>query len=73
MADEFIDATPCVVIKGELPKKTDKDPSWRATAVYTREEIEQLISDQRIPEDRCVLYALEAVAGPRHGEAAALT
>jgi integrase len=46
---------------------------WRATAVYTREEIEQLISDQRIPEDRRVLYALKALAGLRHGEAAELT
>jgi hypothetical protein len=71
VADEIIVATPCVLIKGDLPKKTDKDPSWRATAIYTRGEIEQLIADRRIPEDRRVLYALKALAGLRHGEGAA--
>jgi hypothetical protein len=53
--DELIDATPCVVARGVLPKKVDKDPSWRNGAIYTREEVEHLISDSRIPEDRRVL------------------
>jgi hypothetical protein len=55
-----------------LPKKVDKDPAWRVTAIYTREEIEVLISDARITEDRLVLYALKALGGLRHGEAASL-
>jgi integrase len=73
VADELIEVSPCVLVKGDLPKKTDKDPSWRATAIYTRQEVEQLISDHRIPEDRRILYALKALAGVRHGEAAELT
>lgn len=72
VADELIDATPCVLPRGVLPKKVDKDPSWRATAIYTREEVERLISDPRVPEDRRVLYALKALAGLRHSEAAEL-
>jgi hypothetical protein len=50
----------------------DKDPAWRATAIYTREEVERLILDSRIPEDRRLLYALKGLAGLRHGEAAGL-
>lgn len=73
VADELIASTPCVLVKGDLPKKTDKDPTWRVTAIYTREEVEQLISDRRIPEDRRVLYALKGLAGLRHAEAAGLT
>jgi integrase len=72
VVEELIDASPCVVARGVLPKKVDKDPAWRATAIYTREEVERLISDSRIPEDRRVLYALKGVAGLRHGEAAGL-
>jgi integrase len=73
VADELLDTNPCVLTRGVLPKKADKDPGWRATAIYTREEVERLISDARIPEDRRVLYALKALAGLRHGEAADLT
>jgi integrase len=70
--DELIDASPCVLTRGVLPKKVDKDPDWRNAAIYTRDEVEQLISDTRIPEDRRVLYALKGLAGLRHSEAAGL-
>lgn len=43
-----------------------------STAVYTRDEVEMLISDERITTDRRVLYALEGLAALRHGEAAGL-
>ena len=72
VADELITATPCVLAKGILPKKVDKDPSWRSGAIYTREEVERLISDVRIPEDRRLLYALKGLAALRHSEAAGL-
>jgi integrase len=72
VVDELIDNTPCVLARGVLPKKADKDPAWRAGAIYTRDEVERLISDPRIPEDRRVLYALKGTAGLRHGEAAGL-
>jgi len=63
---------PVKVKKGELPAKVDKDPEWRANATFTVAEVERLISDARIPVERRVLYALKAIAGLRHGEAAAL-
>jgi integrase len=72
VADELIIATPCVLTKGILPKKVDKDPNFRANAIFTREEVEQLISDVRLLEDRRLLYALKGVAGLRHGEASGL-
>jgi len=69
---DLIEATPCILTKYQLGENTDKDPEWRATAVYTRDELEWLISDSRIPWDRQVLYALEGIAALRHGEAAGL-
>ena len=58
--------------RGELPEKTDKDPEWRASATYTAREVEQLISDARIPVERRVQYALKSIAALRHGEVAGL-
>ena len=71
--DEVIVMSPYMIERGQLPKKIDKDPTWRAEAIYTRAEAEQLCSDERIPFDRRVLYALKFLAGLRHGEAARLT
>lgn len=67
--DETIRATPCVLPTGALPEKRDKDPAWRATAIFTRAEVETLISDERVPWDRRVLYALLFLTGGRIGEA----
>ncbi len=72
VADELIDTNPCVVPTGELPKKIDKDPTWRRSAIFTKNEVEAAISDERIPMDRRVVYALLFLAGLRFGEAAAL-
>jgi integrase len=72
VADELILATPCVLPRGFLPKSIDADPSFRANAIFTREEVEGLISDPRILQDRRVLHALKGLAGLRHGEAARL-
>ena len=73
VGDELIDSNPCQLRRKDLPKKVDKDPTWRATAVFTRREVEVLISDERTPEDRRTLYALIMLAGGlRFGEAAAL-
>ncbi len=51
---------------------TPKDPSFRPNASFTGEELERLISEARILEDRRLLYGLKGVAGLRHGEAARL-
>jgi len=72
VVDELLPANPCVLKRGDLPGKLDKDPSWREGAIFTRDEAEQLISDSRIPEDRRVLNAVELLGGLRPGETAAL-
>jgi integrase len=68
--DEIIPASPCTlkVVRGELPKKRDADPRWRANAVFTRDEVEQLLSDSRIELPRRATYALMFLTGSRIGE-----
>lgn len=72
LIDGLVDQTPCILGEAHLGTKVDKDPEWRPTAIYTREELELLISDERVPLDRRVMYALEGVGALRHGEAAGL-
>lgn len=72
VVDELIEMNPCVLKRQDLPKLIDKDPTWRAGAIFTRAELEQIISDDRIPPDRRVLWAVLGLAGLRFGEAAAL-
>jgi len=72
LVDELITSNPVVLERGVLPKKQDKDPAWRAQAIFTRDEIEQILSDERIPEDRRVIYALKFFCG-RHTEVLAST
>lgn len=69
LVDELVSMNPCVLGRHELGPNVDKDPEWRATAIYSREELECLISSDLIPWDRQVLYAIEGLAGLRHGEA----
>src|SRR6266542_3773450 len=49
VGDELIDTNPCLLKRGDLPKKVDKDPTWRSGAVFSKSEVEALISDDRIP------------------------
>ena len=71
--EEVIASNPVLFERGVLPKKADKDPTWRHEAIYTRSEIEALISDERILADRRMFYGLKALGAMRHSEAAALT
>jgi integrase len=71
LADK-IKQTPCCLDERQLGPLVDKDPEWRATAIFTRDEVETLISHPEIPLDRRIVYALELLAGVRTGEAAAL-
>jgi len=68
--DGLLIASPCTlrIKRGELPPKRDKDPNWRARAIFTREEVEILISDLRIPQRRRVLYGLAFLGAMRLGE-----
>jgi len=72
VVDELIEVNPCALKRTDLPKVADKDATWRAGAVFTRSELELLLSDDRIPEDRRMMYAVMGLAGLRFGEAAAL-
>jgi len=72
VADELIASSPCV-LKDELPAKRDKDRTWRRTAVFTRDEVELIISAESTPDDRRVLASLMFLGAMRFGEAAALT
>lgn len=65
LVDELVEASPCVLQSHHLPPDQDKDPTWRSRAVFSRAEIVQLISDERIPEVRRVLWAMLALGGPR--------
>ncbi len=69
---ELLQTSPCTLDRDDLPGLADKDPEWRGGAVFTREELEQLISHPDIPADRRVVYALLGLAGLGWGELAAL-
>jgi integrase len=72
IADLLIGDSPTILTKYQLGENVDKDPEWRGTARYTRDELEILISDECIPIDRRVFYALEGIGGLRLGEVAGL-
>jgi integrase len=72
IADLLTGDAPTILTKYQLGEAVDKDPEWRVTARYSRDELEILISDPRLPIDRRVFYALEGIAGLRLGEAAGL-
>jgi integrase len=69
--EELVIANPVVVDKGVLPKNVDADPAWRQGAIYTRAEVQRLISEPELG-DRRLRYALQALGGLRSGEAARL-
>ena len=70
--DERLTANPCVLPKGYLPAKQDKDPTWRPSAKFNHAEVERLISDACVPEDCRAVYATLFLSGARFGELAAL-
>lgn len=72
LVDELVTANPVIVRRGELPQKQDADPEWRSQATYTVGEVTLLMTSPLVPLERRVMYALKALTGMRHGEAAAL-
>jgi integrase len=69
---KYLEANPCAMDEDDMPAKVDADPEWRATAVFSKDEVHRILTDARIPEDRRTFYGLLFLAGPRFGEAAAL-
>ena len=72
IADFFLGEDPCILPSMAFGNEHEKDPEWRAKAIFTSSELVRLITDETIPEDRRVFYALMGVGGCRLGEAAAL-
>jgi integrase len=70
--DEMIDANPCDVHRKHLGPAGDKDPEWRSSALYKRDEIVRLISEPELPPDRRVLYTISFLTGLRLGEVAGM-
>ena len=68
----LIDVNPCSLDTDDLPGKIDKDPEWRATAVFSKDEVERIIFAPEIPEDRRIFYTLLFLGAMRFGEVAAL-
>lgn len=68
--EELIAANPIQIKRGMLPPKRDRKINRRDAMV--RAEVEQIISDTRLPLDRRAMYALDFLGGPRPGEIAAL-
>lgn len=72
--EELLEASPCLLERGELPQLSDGEPEARPDeAVFSLRELEVLISDPRLPLDRRVGYAVSLLGGLRQGELAALT
>ncbi|NVB81781.1 MAG: hypothetical protein HOV81_25525 [Kofleriaceae bacterium] len=67
-----VNQTPCILGDEQLGQVVDADPEWRDGALFTRDEVEAMIGDSRIPADRQLVYAFGLLAGLRPGEGAAL-
>jgi integrase len=63
---------PCILTKRQLGKLRDQKNGWRRDAVFSRDELERLISDARLPQDHRVWNALLGLGMLRTGEAAGL-
>lgn len=63
---------PCILTHRQLGRVRDSAGFVRREARFTREELEALIGDERIPPDRRVWYALLGLGMLRTGEAAGL-
>ncbi len=67
---KVIARNPTVDWARNLPTIEDKERGWRAQAGFTLEQVVTVTTDERVPEDRRVLYTLRFLGGLRPGEAA---
>jgi integrase len=68
----YVAANAMVVAPGVLPRRSDKDPTWRATARFDPSEVAMLVSSSKLPFVRRVTNCVELLTGLRSGEASAL-
>ncbi len=68
----LIEQSPCILTSRQLGVVEDADPEWRATAIFTRDELALFLFDARLRTDQHVWYGLQGLAGLRPGEAAPL-
>jgi hypothetical protein len=66
------EADPCILTHRQLGKIRDAPTFRRREARFSREELEALVGDERVPQDRRVWYALLGIGMLRTGEAAGL-
>lgn len=73
LLEELVTIDPCVLPQGALPSPREMSSSAarRKPSVFSREEIRLLLTDERVPADRRMLYALLFLTGMRHGEGGA--
>lgn len=69
---ELIEKTPCILTRRDLGRIHDKHPDFRKNAIFSRDEIHQLISNPEIRNERRVIYALLFFTGGRVGEIAGM-
>lgn len=69
---KYIEVNPCSLDTEDLPRRKDADPEWRDNAVFTKQEVQMLLTDSRIVADRRAFYAVMFLAGMRFGEISAL-
>lgn len=72
MVDGVVSQDPCILTKAELGKNRDKDPRWRASAVFSKAEVRQLSISPELPEAHRVANALASFAALRQGEICAV-
>jgi integrase len=72
IADVLTVADPCILTHRQLGKVRDSPKFQRAEAIFGADEMAALVSDERVPQDRRVWYALLGLGMLRTGEAAGL-
>lgn len=70
LLEELVTIDPCIPPRGALPSPREMSTSAAQEAErFSREEIRLLLTDERVPADRRMLYTLLFLTGMRHGEA----
>lgn len=72
IADLLTAPDPCILTHRQMGKVRDSPGFRRAEAVFGADELAALVTDERIPQDRRVWYALLGLGMLRHGEMAGL-